>query len=370
VRVGSPGPSVSLCVFALPPLAQSRQPPGDSPLELIVLASGGPRASARGSTSYIVLLDGTPRILIDAGANAFVEVGKLNLSLDQMDIVLLTHLHIDHTSDLPAIFNERALGARNAIKWRIFGPDGAGQFPSTSKFIHTLFDAGGIYECQRTFGQNETVNVTDLAITLASPQKEIVRDGTGERSLTIEEIATHHDDCPSIAYRIHYKSLSITFAGDMDASALPNLEHLAKETDLLVVHAAVLDPPGSPAILYTLHTAPAKLGEVARAAGVKRLLLSHIPGLVEARRSEVTAAFAGPTKGPSNSPLPDSASHFPANCSPSRKHRTPESVAIPPRIRLFAAQLKRRRHDRIAAKFNDLLGIHRFTPRPLEPPTL
>jgi ribonuclease BN (tRNA processing enzyme) len=287
-----------LCVFALPPLAQSRQPPGDSPLELIVLASGGPRASARGSTSYIVLLDGTPRILIDAGANAFVEVGKLNLSLDQMDIVLLTHLHIDHTSDLPAIFNERALGARNAIKWRIFGPDGAGQFPSTSKFIHTLFDAGGIYECQRTFGQNETVNVTDLAITLASPQKEIVRDGTGERSLTIEEIATHHDDCPSIAYRIHYKSLSITFAGDMDASALPNLEHLAKETDLLVVHAAVLDPPGSPAILYTLHTAPAKLGEVARAAGVKRLLLSHIPGLVEARRPEVTRSIRRSYKGP------------------------------------------------------------------------
>ena len=48
----------------------------------------------------------------------------------------------------------------------------------------------------------------------------------------------------------------------------------------------------------TLHTAPAKLGEVARTAGVKRLLLSHIPGLVEARRPEVTRSIRRSYKGP------------------------------------------------------------------------
>ena len=48
----------------------------------------------------------------------------------------------------------------------------------------------------------------------------------------------------------------------------------------------------------TLHTAPAKLGEVARAAGVKRLLLSHIPGLVEARRPEVPRSIRRSYKGP------------------------------------------------------------------------
>jgi len=289
-----------LCFLCVPPsllIAQSKQPPKQSPLELIVLASGGPRASARGSTSYIVLLDGTPRILIDAGANAFVEAGKLNLSLDQMDLVLLTHLHIDHTSDLPAIFNERALGASSAIQWKIFGPADAGQFPSTTKFIHSLFDPGGIYEYQKTFGQDETISATDLAITLDSPQKEIVHEGNQEGNLTIEEIATHHDDCPSIAYRINYKSRSITFAGDMDASALANLERLAKDTDLLVVHAAVLDPPGSPAILYTLHTAPKQLGEAAAAAHAKQLLLSHIPGSVEDHQAQVVPSLRASYKG-------------------------------------------------------------------------
>lgn len=291
-----------LCFFCLPtrPLAaQSKHTPTKpSPIELLILASGGPRASARGSTSYIVLLDGTPRILVDAGSGAFVEIGKLNLDLDRMNIVLLTHLHIDHSADLPAIFNERALGASAAIRWNIFGPAGAGQFPATTKFIHAIFDPGGIYEYQKTFGQDESIQATDLPITLDSPEKEIVAEGTEPGSLRIEEIATHHDDCPSVAYRINYKGSSITFAGDMDASAIPNLVRLAKDTDVLVVHAAVLDPPGSPDILYTLHTAPKRLGEAAQAANVKRLILSHIPGSVEAREPDVTRSIRRSYKGP------------------------------------------------------------------------
>lgn len=293
--------SVFICVTAFPltnapGTASLRTPP--SPLELTVLASGGPRASARGSTSYIVSLDGTPRILIDAGSGAFVEIGKLSLDLEQMDIVLLTHLHIDHSGDLPAIFNERALSASDAIHWKIFGPAGAGLFPSTTKFIHLIFDPGGIFEYQKTFGADESIQATDLPITLDSPQKEIVREGNQEGSLQIVEIATHHDDCPSIAYRINYKNQSITFAGDMDASAIPNLVQLAKNTGLLVVHAAVLDPPGSPDILYTLHTPPKKLGEAAHAAGAKRLLLSHIPGQVEDNEPAVLRSIRASYKSP------------------------------------------------------------------------
>ena len=44
-------------------------------MELIVLGSGGPRATGRGETSYIVSIAGVPRILVDAGSGAFVEIG-------------------------------------------------------------------------------------------------------------------------------------------------------------------------------------------------------------------------------------------------------------------------------------------------------
>src|ERR1700744_6701046 len=58
-------------------------------LEVIVLGSGGPRAFGRAGSSYVVLLDGTPRILVDAGPGAFVRIGELQLDLSQVDTVLL-----------------------------------------------------------------------------------------------------------------------------------------------------------------------------------------------------------------------------------------------------------------------------------------
>jgi ribonuclease BN (tRNA processing enzyme) len=285
----------ALVIFSTGAIAQSapkvRKP---SPLELVVLGSGGPRSFGRASTSYVVLVDGTPRILMDAGSGAFLQVGKLDIDLTKLDIILLTHLHIDHSADLPAMLNARALTSREPIHFQVFGPESAGLFPSTAKFVHLLFDSGGAFEYQKTFGADETIDAKDLSTRLDSPEQEIV----SANGLSVKAIATHHGDCPSVAYRIDYKRKSITFSGDMDVSALPNLERLAKGSDLLVFHAAVLDPPNSPRILYTLHTPPQKIGEAAQTAGVKHLLLSHIAPDIEESRAAVLRSIHASYHGP------------------------------------------------------------------------
>jgi len=268
--------------------------PAKPALEVVVLGSGGPRAFGRAGSSYIVVVEGTPRILVDAGPGAFLRIGELDLDLEKVDTVLLTHLHIDHSADLAAFFNERALTSDGPIAWWIFGPDGAGLFPKTSRFVDLLVGRDGAFAYQKTFGARESFAVRDLAISLDSPRTKIVdRDG-----LVVEEIATHHGDCPSVAYRISYKSAVLVFSGDMDASALPNLVQLAKNADLLVFNCAVLDPPGSPPQLYDLHTPPRKIGEAARDSGAKNLLLSHLAPDIEwhedAVRKSIRAAFPGP----------------------------------------------------------------------------
>jgi len=58
------------------------------------------------------------------------------------------------------------------------------------------------------------------------------------------------------------------------------------DTDLLVFNSAVLDPPGSPAELYTRHSPPKRIGEVARASGARHLILTHIPPLVDKARCQ------------------------------------------------------------------------------------
>ena len=278
-------------------MAPRAQAAGAQPkFEVVVLGSGGPRAFGRAGSSYIVLIDGKPRILLDAGPGAFVRIGELHIDLQQVEIVLLTHLHIDHSGDLAAFFNARALTSNGPIRYRVFGPDGAGLFPKTSRFVDLLVGETGLFAYQKTFGAREAFSVRDLAIELNSDVTKIV----DENDLIVEEIATHHGDCPSVGYRITYHGRSVVFSGDMDASAVSNLVRLAKSADLLVFNCAVLDPPGSPSQLYELHTPPKKIGEAARDSAVGSLLLSHTAPDVEESKNEVLksihAFFPGPVE--------------------------------------------------------------------------
>jgi len=282
--------SLMLAAAMAPPARASGVKPS---LEVVVLGSGGPRAFGRAGSSYIVLVDGTPRILLDAGPGAFVRIGELNIDLEQVGIVLLTHLHIDHSGDLAAFFNARALTSDGPIQYRVFGPDGAGLFPKTSRFVDLLVGDNGLFAYQKTFGAQETFSVRDLAMDLNTNITKIL----DENGLTVEEISTHHGDCPSVAYRITYHGRSVVFSGDMDPSAVPNLIRLSKGADLLVFNCAVLDPPNSPAQLYALHTPPKKIGEAASNSAVGSLLLSHIAPDVEENKNDVLksihASFVG-----------------------------------------------------------------------------
>jgi len=284
--------AVLLAVGSAPDLAAAIDPTPSA--ELVVLGSGGPRMVGRAASSNAIVLDGKARILVDAGSGAAVRLGEVGLDIEDLDTILLTHLHIDHSGDLPGVAKARGMIHQGPMTFRVFGPAGRGVFPSTTRFVARLFDPDGIYAYQRTFGAEEHFAVMDLSIDLAAPAREILREG----DLRIRSVATNHGEAPSVAYRIDGPGWSIAFSGDLDPSGLPNLTRLATGVDLLVFNCAVLDPPGSPRELYTRHTAPRQIGEVARAAGARRLVLTHIPPLVDKASREVLAsvgaAYAGP----------------------------------------------------------------------------
>ncbi len=273
-----------------------------APLELVVLGSGGPGATGRAGSSYLILKDGVPRILVDAGPGSFARLGEAKLSLSRTDIVLLTHLHVDHVGELPGLFKARAVSSRGPIAFRVFGPNGrAGKgddatFPSTSRLIHLWFDKDGAFGYLKDFSAAISIKTTDLATAtkpMSMPKIILTEDG-----LVIRAIAGHHRDAPAVIYRVDYAGKSITFSGDIDAAGLPDLRQIARGSDLLVFNSVVLDPPGSPEILYTLHTPPKAIGEVARDAGVGKLLLSHLSPVVDNARPEVEASIGNAFSGP------------------------------------------------------------------------
>ena len=273
-------------------------------LELVVLGSGGPGATGRAGSAHLVLVDGVPRILVDAGPGSFARLGEARLSLAKVDVVLLTHLHVDHAGELPGLFKARAVSSGGPISFNVFGPDGQvgsggdASFPSTSKFVDLLFGPQGAFGYLRDFSAPMTIQATDISSAAASQAqpKTIYREG----DLVVSAIAGHHRDAPAVIYRIDHAGKSITFSGDIDANGLPGLRRIARDTDLLVFNSVVLDPPGSPPVLYTLHTPPKMIGEIAAESRARQLVLAHLSPAIENARAAVEAAIAQRYKGPTS----------------------------------------------------------------------
>jgi ribonuclease BN (tRNA processing enzyme) len=282
-----------------PGFAGAQEAAKPATLELVVLGSGGPGAVGRASSSYLALIDGVPRILIDAGSGAFVKLGETKLPLAQTDIVLLTHLHADHAAELPGLFKARSVSSGAPIVFKIYGPDGSSggsrgaYFPSTSRFVDLLFGAKGAFAYLKDFAAPVTFEPHDIHASTVDPRTILNQGG-----LVVAAVAGHHGDAPAIIYRIDYAGKSITFSGDIDRNGLPALRRIAAGTDLLVFNCVVLDPPGSAQILYTLHTPPHAIGEAAQAAGVRSLLLSHLSPSTDDNRDAVLQSVHQSYPGP------------------------------------------------------------------------
>jgi ribonuclease BN (tRNA processing enzyme) len=283
--VVAPAP-ISACTAA----SESR-----STFELSVLGSGGPASSGRAASGYVVSIDRTPRILIDAGPGAFVRLGEMGIDLEHLDTILLTHLHIDHAGDVPGFVKSRDLSYDHALTFRFFGPEAGGEYPSTRAFLEGLFGAHGAFAYLPKFRNVLTLEPHDLPTRADAPIQDLVR----EKDVHVTSVAVDHDDVPAVAYRVEHGGHAVVVSGDL-ASKNDNLIRLARDADLLVYDAAVRDPPASAPGLYALHTPPRRIGEVAAAAHVRAVLLSHVtPGVEEAQDEvlrSIRASYAGPVR--------------------------------------------------------------------------
>lgn len=287
-----------LLLTGLARAAQAQSPP--PALELVVLGSGGPGATGRAGSSHAVLVDGVPRILVDAGPGSFARLGEAKLALGKLDILLLTHLHADHAGELPGLVKARAVSSGRPVTLKIFGPAGQrarqrddADFPSTRRFVELLFGRQGAFGYLRDFSAPLSLQATDIPAATRQPRVLLDEDG-----LRITAIAGHHRDAPAVIYRIDHGGKSLTFSGDIDAQGHAALRRIAADTRLLVVNSVVLDPPDSPPVLYTLHTAPTQTGQIAADVHAGQLVLAHLSPAVDGRREAVQAAirqhYAGP----------------------------------------------------------------------------
>jgi ribonuclease BN (tRNA processing enzyme) len=276
-------------------------------LSIMVLGSGSPAAQpdGRASAGYMVFIDGEPKVLMDVGGGVYQRIADSGMNIYPLEIVLLSHLHVDHVGDMDPVvkalfFHNRLAGfPRDAdMTLHFFGPDRAPagapapalRFPTTQTFVDGHFDG--------TNGVEAYLNDFSHAVGNIPFNYDVVNvehdNSLGARTiydkdgLVIKAIGVPHGPAPALAFRIEFGGRSIAYSGDTTSlSANGNMVEIARDADLLIYDTAIMDDTGLP--FSAVHTTPTRIGEVARDAGVKRLVLSHLTPITEPNLGTVRA---------------------------------------------------------------------------------
>jgi len=283
--------SLIFCVLVVLSISSgaSAQSCAGNPVAVQILGSGGPALNRdRASAGYLLWVGGQAKMLVDMGGGTYLRFAQSQAKLADLAMVAISHLHPDHTSDLPALLwlSRQARPAPLPIS----GPSGNEIAPDFPTFLHRLFDekSGAFEVLGHTVGGAEgngaPLEISVVDVKKAEPSSVFDRDG-----LTVTAIGIPHANMPTLAYRVETRGVSVVFSSDQNGTD-PKFIPFAKGADVLVMHLAIAAGATSP-----LHAAPAVVGRIAKDAGVKRLIVSHI-GLfdLDVAIADLKKAYDGP----------------------------------------------------------------------------
>lgn len=237
-------------------------------MDVTVLGSGAAYARPGGACAGFLVSSGDTHIWIDAGNGTFSRLWEL-VSLDQLDALILTHAHADHISDvLPLMY---ALGLSDDPRPHplpVYAPK-----QIVAARVGAMLGAQSFEMFQRVF---------DL---------RPINGGTFEvGSVSFEPFRTQH---PGETYGLRISAGGRLAVYTSDTAIFPELADHCRDADLLVCEATYVEArkadPG-------VHMWAREAGTVAKQAGVKQLVLTHILPAFDTEQAVKEAAeeFDGP----------------------------------------------------------------------------
>lgn len=220
--------------------------------QLIFLGTGtGVPSAERGSSAALLKLPET-NLLIDIGPGTLRQLAKVSVPITEIDYILLTHLHPDHSIDL-ASFLFGTKYPPYLVKRRPFHLLAGTDFEAFYKNLLRLY--GHWIELP-------------LGLLVHTP---LPQGRTWEKkfpSFFLETGPVSHTSS-SIGFRFTLPDRKVlVFSGDSDYS--PSIVELARKADLLVLECSF--PEGQK---VEGHLTPSLAGRIAREAEVKQLVLTH-----------------------------------------------------------------------------------------------
>lgn len=243
-------------------------PPGEPPLELVVLGSGTALPDpARGPTGLAVRAADGPWWWIDGGSGTLHRSAAAGIDPLALAGGLLSHRHLDHSADLaPLLFARRV--ARVAATYHLVG--GAG----LEAHVDALRTAHG-------HGLDTPLQLTELSLDGPTTMQ------LGGLSLSTAP-ANHR--AGALHLRLDAGGRSVVFSGDTGPSRA--LVELARGADLLVCACALAS--GDP---YPFHLDAPAVAEIAATAQPGEVWLTHLyPGVDAAQAVACVAATGVPVR--------------------------------------------------------------------------
>jgi ribonuclease BN (tRNA processing enzyme) len=216
--------------------------------DLIILGSGTGIPSLRRCSPGIILISENSKVLIDSGPGILRRMLEVGITYQDIDLLLYTHTHPDHVSELvPILFACKYADPPRQKDLICVGSPG----------FHHYFD-----QIEKVYGPWIEPQSYDLIIRETS-EKPFLFQGMTIFSKPMAHITE------SVGYRIEFEDRrSIALSGDTNYCR--NIIELAFEVDLLVLECSF--PEGKK---VEGHLTPSLAGKIGLESHCKRLLLTH-----------------------------------------------------------------------------------------------
>lgn len=241
-------------------------------MKLTILGSGSSVPDGRRAGAGFWVQTPHVRMIMDCGPGVLPNLARHVQTWTSLTHVVLSHLHVDHVIELPALL----FALRHALRdgpgreapLIILGPEG------TTRLVEGLEDL-------------LQTNLTDpgFEVRLSDVQPGLTADLAPGETVSFEK-APHTDE--SVAMRVDARGSSVGYTGDSGPS--PHLGEFFRGCDVLLCDCSLPQPrPG------VEHMSTAEAARTARQAGVSHLVATHLfPEQDETRVQQILRdGFAG-----------------------------------------------------------------------------
>lgn len=284
-------------------------------LHVALCGTGSPLPNPSRAGPCNVVIAGRRIFVVDIGEGGARNINLMGIPTGRVEALLLTHFHSDHIDGMGPLMLGRWTSATRTTPLPVYGPTGVEQVVAGFNAAYRL-DQG-----YRTIHHGAAIAPPSGAGWVAQPfALPLAGEGDTQlllnsEGLKITAIRVDHGPVgPAVGYRFDYKGRSVVISGDTGptnslitaARGADLLVHEALQPRMVGVMTARLDKQGAKALaqitrdIVNYHSSPEAAAEVAQAAGVRQLILSHIVPSLPTRTFYATflgnapARFRGP----------------------------------------------------------------------------